>query len=629
MASVLVSCRALVGIGDLTIEDAGVDGADAPMGGDATGDATVDVADALPADVRDAGVDGADAPMSGDATGDATVDVADALTADVPDAGSEACAPSGTGKVGTLGCPCSPSGALGCNGNAQKVTLICSGGVWTLNQTCPSGLLCDTASGLNQGTCQPIDPPCTSASPGQDVCGSGTTVVQCGADLVSDTPVATCASQTCVSAVCMGMCAPTQTNPVACGNCGTDTQTCSASGAWQPSGSCAGQGCAPSTTQACNTYGTQTCSASCAWGACSCTLAPVCTPGATQCPGSSATQTCDLCGQWGSAIACSGGTPFCVSGACSANPPSCAPGGAGMTDCGASSESCCTSLEVTGGTYDRTYTNNGGGATGMADLATVSGYRQDKYPVTVGRFRQFVTAWNGAAGYTPPAGSGKHTHLNGGQGLSATGGGFEPGWVASDDSNIAPTSSNLASCSPYSTWTSTASTQEDLPINCVSWWESYAFCIWDGGFLPSEAEWEYSAAGGNQLREYPWGTAAAGTACPGTGCQYAIYNCDYPSGSGSCTGVLNMAPVGTATLGAGAWGQLDLVGEGLEWNLDWYGSSYIDPCTDCANLTPASNRVVRGAGYDGPTFRLLPPARFDGPPAGRSQFFGFRCSRTP
>jgi hypothetical protein len=59
--------------------------------------------------------------------------------------------------------------------------------------------------------------------------------------------------------------------------------------------------------------------------------------------------------------------------------PSCKVSGAGMTNCGASSESCCTSIDVTGGTYYRTYTNNGTGATGEADPATVSSFRLDKY----------------------------------------------------------------------------------------------------------------------------------------------------------------------------------------------------------------------------------------------------------
>jgi hypothetical protein len=65
-------------------------------------------------------------------------------------------------------------------------------------------------------------------------------------------------------------------------------------------------------------------------------------------------------------------------------PPSCAPGGPGMTNCGAASESCCTSLEVAGGTYYRTYTNSGSGATGEADPATVSSFSLDKYLVTGG-----------------------------------------------------------------------------------------------------------------------------------------------------------------------------------------------------------------------------------------------------
>jgi hypothetical protein len=35
--------------------------------------------------------------------------------------------------------------------------------------------------------------------------------------------------------------------------------------------------------------------------------------------------------------------------------PHCQPGGPGLSDCGANRESCCTSLEVQGGTFDRSY----------------------------------------------------------------------------------------------------------------------------------------------------------------------------------------------------------------------------------------------------------------------------------
>ena len=99
----------------------------------------------------------------------------------------------------------------------------------------------------------------------------------------------------------------------------------------------------------------------------------------------------------------------------------------GLLACHAAPARRTTSLEVPGGTYDRTYTNDGGGPTGQADPASVSGFRLDKNLVTVGRFRQFVAA--SVAGWVPAAGSGKHTHLNGGQGLTNSGGpGYEPGW---------------------------------------------------------------------------------------------------------------------------------------------------------------------------------------------------------
>jgi formylglycine-generating enzyme required for sulfatase activity len=262
----------------------------------------------------------------------------------------------------------------------------------------------------------------------------------------------------------------------------------------------------------------------------------------------------------------------------------------------------------------------------LADPATLSGFRLDEYLVTVGRFRQFVVAWNNGCGWMPGEGEGKHTHLNAGLGLANTAGGYETGWDAAGWNNlmdIDPTNDNLLSCSGYSTWTASAGAQENLPINCVTWWEAYAFCIWDGGFLPSEAEWEYAAAGGSQQLEYPWGLAA-----PGTNSQFAIYDCNYPTPGGSCSG--NIAPVGTASMGAGAWGQFDLAGDLYEWNLDWYASPYVDPCTDCVNLSPASGRVIRGAYFASYPVSLLPPIRIGGnPPSSRVQGVGFRCARAP
>ncbi len=311
-------------------------------------------------------------------------------------------------------------------------------------------------------------------------------------------------------------------------------------------------------------------------------------------------------------------------------PVSCTTPGDGRSNCGSGSESCCTSLTVTGSAtpYNRTYNNLGPGPTGVADPATVSDFRLDKYEVTVGRFRKFVAAWNGGSGWTPPAASGKHTHLNGGQGLAATandaGLAFEPGWATSDNGSISPTDVSLA-CNPYKTWTpSSAGGHEKLPINCVNWWEAYAFCIWDGGFLPSEAEWEYAAAGGSESREYPWGTTT-----PGASNVYAIHGCDYPSSTGSCTDVSNIAPVGTPTAGAGKYGQLDLAGNLTEWNLDWYASGYTS-CTNCTDATSAAGRVIRGGSFsDLANSYSFPPYRFHYPPSGNYGIVGFRCARTP
>lgn len=96
------------------------------------------------------------------------------------------------------------------------------------------GSLCDSRVGLTQGACQPIDPLCQNATPGQAVCATATSVAQCGPDLVSETAPQSCTGTTpaCLNGGCVA-CKPTSTE--ACGVvCGDGTATCDSAGAWGP-----------------------------------------------------------------------------------------------------------------------------------------------------------------------------------------------------------------------------------------------------------------------------------------------------------------------------------------------------------------------------------------------------------
>jgi sulfatase modifying factor 1 len=81
-------------------------------------------------------------------------------------------------------------------------------------------------------------------------------------------------------------------------------------------------------------------------------------------------------------------------------------------------------------------------------------------------------------------------------------------------------------------------------------------------------------------------------------------------------------------MGDGKWAQSDLAGNAWEWNLDWL-ANYATPCTDCADLTPASERVTRSGGFYGDGSSVLASLRSSGPPQDDYDVIGLRCARAP
>jgi formylglycine-generating enzyme required for sulfatase activity len=148
----------------------------------------------------------------------------------------------------------------------------------------------------------------------------------------------------------------------------------------------------------------------------------------------------------------------------------------------------------------------------------------------------------------------------------------------------------------------------DYPVIKVTWRQAAAFCEWEGKRLPTEAEWEFAATGGDG-RRYPWGDEFDPNRLP--------------------AGENDTVEVGTYPDNASPFGVFDLAGNVVEWVADRYGATYygVSPTDNPLGPETGSQQVMRGGSFGNPDGRFYTTTRrYHQGPGFHDVDIGFRCA---